>query len=108
MRWLRRWALGSDDAVVFVRLAVAQGQPERAARLLGAAAAWFDARGTSIGQTERAKHDRSIAAARVQLGDEVFAPAWAPAKRCRWSRFLPRSSLLIRAMRARRCSSIGD
>jgi hypothetical protein len=42
---------------------VAQGRPERVARLLGTAEAWFDARGTIIGQTE-------------QAGDEVFAAAW--------------------------------
>jgi hypothetical protein len=53
---------------------------ERVARLLGAAAAWLDACGTIVGQTERAEPDGSIVAARVQLGDEVFAAAWTAAQ----------------------------
>jgi hypothetical protein len=54
------WALGNDDADVIVRLA--QGSTKPVARLLGTAAAWLDACGTIIDQTERADHDDSIVA----------------------------------------------
>ena len=56
---------------------MAQEEPDRAARLLGAAEAWFTTVGHVIGQTERAEHDGYIAATRAQLGEETFAAAWA-------------------------------
>jgi hypothetical protein len=86
-----------------MRLAVTQGWLECGAQLLSTAAAWLDAFGTIIGQTDRAEHDRSIVATHVQLGDKVFAVAWSPANQCCWSRFLPNSSLLVRRLRAMRC-----
>jgi predicted ATPase/class 3 adenylate cyclase len=66
------WALAGLGGV-----AVAQGQPECAARLLGAAEEWFASVGHVLGTTERSEHDRYIAAARGQLDDVSFATAWA-------------------------------
>jgi predicted ATPase/transcriptional regulator with XRE-family HTH domain len=58
-------------------VAAAQGRPERAVRLLAAAAAWFDSVGHVLDPTERDEHDRYIAAARAQLNEETFNAAWA-------------------------------
>jgi hypothetical protein len=58
-------------------VAVAQGQPERAVRLLGAGEAYLARIKQSFGQPERGEHDGYIAAARAQLGEEAFAAAWA-------------------------------
>ncbi len=58
-------------------VAVAKRQGERAARLLGAADKWFHTVGHAIDPTERDEHDRYIMAAREQLGETVFARAWA-------------------------------
>src|SRR5262249_24552660 len=56
---------------------VAGGQPERAARLFGAAEGLREAIGAPLLPAERAEHDRSIAAACTALGEEAFAAAWA-------------------------------
>ena len=71
------WGQVAYGVAVMGGVAVAQGQPERAARLLGAAEAWFDVPGHTIDPPERAEHDGYIAAARAQLGEEAFAAAWA-------------------------------
>ncbi|HEY3230139.1 MAG TPA: tetratricopeptide repeat protein, partial [Roseiflexaceae bacterium] len=76
-RTVEDWNQIAYGLAVMGGVAVAQGQPECAARLLGAAEAWFDTIGHIIGQTERAEHDGYIAAARAQLGEEAFAAAWA-------------------------------
>jgi hypothetical protein len=54
----------------------AQGQPERAAQLFGAAAALREAIGESLPPAEQARNDQAGAALRVALGDAVFAAAW--------------------------------
>jgi hypothetical protein len=56
---------------------VAQGQPERATRLLGAGEAWLDLAKQEIGPPERGEHDGYITAARAALGDAAFDAAWA-------------------------------
>jgi hypothetical protein len=58
-------------------LAVALAQPERAARLFGAAEALREAMGTPLPPAERGAHDRSVAAVRATMGDAAFAVAWA-------------------------------
>jgi hypothetical protein len=50
---------------------------ERAAWLCGAAAALREDKGWPPPPARRAEHDRSVAAAREALGDEVFAAAWS-------------------------------
>ena len=59
------------------RVAVTQGRMKRAAWLCGAAAALREDKGWPPPPAKRAEHDRSVAAAREALGDEVFAAAWA-------------------------------
>ncbi len=58
-------------------LAIAWGQPERAARLFGAAAALREASGLPIDPACRAAHGRDVAAARAALGEDAFAAGWA-------------------------------
>ena len=48
-----------------------------AGRLWGAAEALREAMGTPIPPVERASYERSVAAARAQLGEKAFAAAWA-------------------------------
>jgi len=50
--------------------------PQRTARLLGAAEARREAIGTSLPPAERVEHDRTALAARRALGDDAFASAW--------------------------------
>jgi hypothetical protein len=58
-------------------VASAQGQPARAARLWGAAAARRGALGTPLPPVEHAHYERTVAAARTALGEGAFAAAWA-------------------------------
>jgi len=55
---------------------IQQGLPERGARLFGAADVLFDASSLVVDPLNRADHDRNLAAARAQLGDDAFAAAW--------------------------------
>jgi tetratricopeptide (TPR) repeat protein len=52
------------------------GQPERAARLLGASHARFEALGTRHQPADQPELDLFEATARNQLGDEAFQDAW--------------------------------
>jgi DNA-binding CsgD family transcriptional regulator/tetratricopeptide (TPR) repeat protein len=54
-----------------------QGELPWAARLWGAAEALRDGMGTPIPPIYRADYERSVTAARVQLGEQAFAAAWA-------------------------------
>jgi non-specific serine/threonine protein kinase len=58
-------------------LAVAWGQPERGARLFGAATALREASGLPVEPAFRAAHGRDVAAARTALGEDAFAAGWA-------------------------------
>ena len=58
-------------------MAVAQGQPERAAHLLGAAALLREALGASPPPYNLANYERAVDTTRAQLGEERFAAAWA-------------------------------
>lgn len=61
----------------FAGLAVALKQPERAARLWGAAAALREEVGAPLSISEREEYDRETAVARESLGEEAFTAAWA-------------------------------
>jgi DNA-binding CsgD family transcriptional regulator/tetratricopeptide (TPR) repeat protein len=61
----------------FAHLAAAQGQPARAVRLAGAAAALREAIGAPISPSERAVLERRLAPARAALGEPASALAWA-------------------------------
>jgi predicted ATPase/DNA-binding CsgD family transcriptional regulator len=54
-----------------------QGEPAWAARLWGGAAALREAMGVSIPPVYRTDYDRSVAAARAQLGEKAFAALWS-------------------------------
>jgi predicted ATPase/class 3 adenylate cyclase len=58
-------------------VAEAMGRTERGARLFGAAEALREAAGQALSPVEYAEHDREVAVARVTMGDEAFAAAWA-------------------------------
>src|SRR5437868_6685312 len=66
------WSLG-----ILAAVAGAQGQHERAARLLGAAAAARERLGAGLSESGRPLHERARAAARAALGDKAWAAAWA-------------------------------
>jgi non-specific serine/threonine protein kinase len=58
-------------------VAVAAGQPERAARLSGAAEALREALVVPLRPVQQAGHDQAVQAMRATLGEEAFAAAWA-------------------------------
>jgi hypothetical protein len=51
-------------------------KPERAARLLGAAAALREVLGAPVPAREREDHNRAVAALRTALGETAFAEDW--------------------------------
>jgi non-specific serine/threonine protein kinase len=57
-------------------LALAWGQPERAVRLFGAAAALREASGLPVDPAHRAVHGRDVAAVRVSLEEDAFSAGW--------------------------------
>ena len=59
------------------RVKVAQGRMERAAQICGAASALREYMGWPRPPAKRAEHERTVAAAREALGEEVFAATWA-------------------------------
>jgi predicted ATPase/class 3 adenylate cyclase len=71
---LRRCAGGLEHLATTAAVA---GHGERAARLLGAAAAQREALGTPQGVREREDTERAVAAAQAALGDEAWAAAVA-------------------------------
>ncbi len=58
-------------------LAAAQGEPARAAQLWGAAEALRESIGAAVPPIDRAAYERTVPAARTELGQEAFAKAWA-------------------------------
>ncbi len=58
-------------------IAAARGQPERAARLFGAAESLRKATGGVRMPAERPDYERGVAAARAALGEKAFVAAWA-------------------------------
>jgi non-specific serine/threonine protein kinase len=72
---LRLWATGGIAGLGAV--AAARGHHQRAARLVGAAEALTAAMGLVLYGSDRIAYDRTLAAARVALGEEAFAAALA-------------------------------
>jgi hypothetical protein len=62
---------------VFAALIAVEGEPERAARLYGAAEALREVIGAPLPPNERPRYEREVAAARAQLDEERFRAAWA-------------------------------
>ena len=61
----------------FAGAVVGTGPPERAARLLGAVEALYEAFHIRLNYVDQIEHDRYVAAARTQLDGVTFAAAWA-------------------------------
>jgi tetratricopeptide (TPR) repeat protein len=66
----------ADRLEGLAKVAGLQGQPERAARLFGAAQAFRDQLETPLIPIEQADYDRNLAAVRAVLGDKPFSAAW--------------------------------
>ncbi|MGH2561734.1 MAG: ATP-binding protein [Thermomicrobiales bacterium] len=74
-------------------VAAATGQPERAARLLGAVAGLRERIGLGLRfPADILAYQRAVAAARVALGEEAFAAAWSA------GRDLPRDQVVAEAL----------
>jgi hypothetical protein len=76
----RRFRSTFDVVICLVgmaRVAAMQGQPERAARLLGASAALREEIGAPLSPIARVDHDHASNAARAALGEDAFATALA-------------------------------
>jgi non-specific serine/threonine protein kinase len=58
-------------------VASAQRQAERAAKLFGAASAWWGAMGVRLQRIDRVDHDRGVQTARDLLSDDMFKAAWS-------------------------------
>ena len=71
-KWLTPFCLEELAAVV-----TAQGEAVWGARLWGAAEALRDMVGSPLPPVFRADYERSVAAARTQLGEKAFTAAWA-------------------------------
>ena len=56
--------------------AAAPRQPERAARLFGAAHGLLAAIGAALSVSNQIDYERNLAAVRAQLGDAAFEAAW--------------------------------
>jgi predicted ATPase/transcriptional regulator with XRE-family HTH domain len=62
-------------------VADSQRQPERAARVLGAAERLFGTSSTNLDGVDRINYERSVGAIRAQLNSVAFATAWAEGRR---------------------------
>ncbi len=76
------WTMGDRHGMAaclggIAGFAVSHGQPDDAARLLGAAAVLREEVGTPLPADERDAYERTVATARAALGDDGFAAAWA-------------------------------
>src|SRR5436853_5546825 len=65
-----------------------QGETTWAVRLLAAAAALRGSLGAPLPHVCRAGYERSLAAARAQLGEQAFAVAWAEGQSMTWEQAL--------------------
>jgi hypothetical protein len=79
--------------------ASAQKQPERAARLFGAAEVLREAGGWPFQEVYRADYEPHVAATRAALGARAFAAAWAK------GRATPRDQAYADALAGRTCRS---
>ena len=74
--WDSAWGLAECLEGLAV-VAGGQSQPERAARLLGAASRLREAIGAPVHPVDRADHERAVQASQAALGETAYAAAWA-------------------------------
>jgi hypothetical protein len=72
-----RHEMVTRDLANFATLAAAVDRPESAARLFGAARRHAETIGYEFGLPERASYERAAERARIQLGDDAYAAAFA-------------------------------
>jgi DNA-binding CsgD family transcriptional regulator/tetratricopeptide (TPR) repeat protein len=65
------------DCLELAAAVEAQGEPDRAARLFGAAEVLRERTGSPLDPSERANYARHVATVRSSLREELFAAAWA-------------------------------
>jgi non-specific serine/threonine protein kinase len=68
----------------FALLAAAQQQPERAARLFGAAESLRERIGVPLHPDDQKEHDQKEAAAREALGEPAFSTTWEAGRAMTW------------------------
>ncbi|MEA2585801.1 MAG: hypothetical protein QOF33_3886, partial [Thermomicrobiales bacterium] len=83
-------------------LAQACGQPERAARLFGAAAVLTEATGYAAAWPERGLHEQATTAARKALGNDAFDAAVSAGRRLPREQFLAEVDAVLDAVAATR------
>src|SRR6266568_6205067 len=66
-----------EDLAGLAEVASLLGQPERAARLLGAVEALREVSGIRLSPLRRAEYDRTVEGIRAHLDQATFAQAWA-------------------------------
>jgi hypothetical protein len=64
----------------------AQGDPEQAVRMLGAAAALREAIGSPLPPGARPAYDEQVAALRASLGEAAYCAAWGAGRALTWER----------------------
>jgi non-specific serine/threonine protein kinase len=89
-------------------LASACGQPDRAARLFGAAERLREEVGLALAFPERATYERATAAAAARLGDTAFAVAWAAGRAMRPEEATAEVEELLVAARERKAPGQGE
>jgi hypothetical protein len=67
---------GVAECVAGLACLAGETEPERMARLFGAASASIEALGPQLNPPDQADYDCSLALARRQLGNETFDAAW--------------------------------
>jgi hypothetical protein len=68
----------------WAELAAVEEQPERAARLFGAAAALRETLGAPLPPSDRVEYERRLATLRSTLGEPAFASAWNAGRALTW------------------------
>lgn len=93
------WGLdGAAPAVEGLAAVAAPCQPERAARLLGAAAVMREHDEWPSDQLEVAVYEKVMAMTRTALGDRAFEAAWEVGKRLLWDEILADIDALVDAI----------
>jgi hypothetical protein len=77
LEWQAERKIGIPNGLVGLGGVASVRQPERAARLLGAATALLDAMRSTLDPADRLDYDRITANVQAQLDEATYAAAWA-------------------------------